>query len=206
MKTLDRKAHWENIYQTKALEEVGWYQPKPHTSLDLLAQLDLAPTAKIIDIGGGDSFLVDHLLDLGYENISVLDISAAALERAQKRLGERAKKVTWIQSDVASFEPKEQYDCWHDRAAFHFLTNEEDAAHYVQAAKQGVRSGGALVLGTFSEQGPKKCSGIAIKQYNEQSLSDALGDAFKKIGCQKVDHQTPSGSLQNFIFCRFKKS
>jgi trans-aconitate methyltransferase len=158
MEHLDRKKHWENIYQTKDLKDVSWYQPTPTTSLDFLKQFNIPTTAKIIDIGGGDSFLVDHLLDLGYTDLTVLDISAASLDRAKQRLGDRATKVKWIVADAATFKPTEQYDFWHDRAAFHFLTQDQEITNYIDSIQKSIKPTGVLVIGTFSEQGPKKCS------------------------------------------------
>ena len=205
MKILDRKKHWENIYQTKDIDEVSWFQPTPETSLNFFKQFHVPKTARIIDIGGGDSFLVDHLLDLNYENISVLDISEVAIEKAKSRLGERSKSVTWIVEDVTTFKPKEKYDFWHDRAAFHFLTSEEDISHYLETAAKNINPEGVLVIGTFSEQGPKKCSGIEIKQYSETSMTSRLKKFFTKIKCITVDHQTPFNTIQNFVFCSFRK-
>ncbi len=205
MEKFDRKKHWKTIYQTKELKEVSWYQPIPETSLYFFRELQLPTTAKVIDVGGGDSFLVDHLLDLGYSDITVLDISALAIERAKQRLGERAKNVTWIVADAAAFTPSEKYDIWHDRAAFHFLTEEADISNYLQTARQYIRAQGVLVIGTFSEQGPKKCSGIAIRQYSETSLPERLKGDFEKIECKTVDHNTPFGTVQNFLFCSFRK-
>jgi ubiquinone/menaquinone biosynthesis C-methylase UbiE len=175
------------------------------TSLYFLKQFDIPTTAKIIDIGGGDSLLVDHLLDLGYTDLSVLDISAASLERAKKRLGNRAKKVKWIVADASSFKPTEKYDLGHDRAAFHFLTQEQEITNYIDTIQKSIKPTGVLVIGTFSEQGPKKCSGIGIKQYSETTMTDRLKKFFKKIKCITVDHQTPFDTIQNFIFCSFKK-
>lgn len=205
MEHLDRKKHWENIYQTKDLKDVSWYQPTPTTSLDFLKQFDIPTTAKIIDIGGGDSFLVDHLLDLGYTDLTVLDISAASLDRAKQRLGDRATKVKWIVADAATFKPTEQYDFWHDRAAFHFLTQEQEITNYIDTIQKSIKPTGVLVIGTFSEQGPKKCSGIDIKQYSETSMTDRLKKFFEKVKCITVDHKTPFDTIQNFIFCSFKK-
>jgi ubiquinone/menaquinone biosynthesis C-methylase UbiE len=205
MEHLDRKKHWENIYQTKDLKDVSWYQPTPTTSLDFLKQFNISTTAKIIDIGGGDSFLVDHLLDLGYTDVTVLDISAASLNRAKQRLGERSTKVKWIVADAATFEPTEQYDFWHDRAAFHFLTQEQEITNYIDTIQRSIKPTGVLVIGTFSEQGPKKCSGIEIKQYSEATMTDRLRKFFEKVKCITVDHQTPFDTIQNFIFCSFKK-
>lgn len=205
MENLNRKKHWENIYQTKDLKEVSWYQPSPTTSLDFSRQLNISKTDKIIDVGGGDSFLVDHLLDLGYQDITVLDISSASLNRAKKRLGERAEKVKWIVEDVTTFKPTEQYDFWHDRAAFHFLTQEQEINKYIDTIQHSIKPGGVLVIGTFSELGPKKCSGLEIKQYSASSMADRLKKFFKNIKCITVDHYTPFGTIQNFIFCSFRK-
>lgn len=205
MENFDRKNHWETIYQTKELNDVSWYQPTPETSLEFITQFNLPKTAKIIDIGGGDSFLVDHLLDLGYQDISVLDISASAIEKAKLRLGEKSNKVKWIVTDITLFKPTEQYDFWHDRAAFHFLTSESDISTYLDTARDAIRSTGNMVIGTFSEQGPKKCSGIEIKQYSESSMTDRLKNIFEKINCITIDHKTPFDTIQNFVFCSFKK-
>lgn len=205
MENFDRKKHWENIYQTKELKDVSWFQPTPETSLDFFKQFSVATTAKVIDIGGGDSFLVDHLLDLGYQDISVLDISAAAIDRAKQRLGDRAKEVKWLVADAATFKPTEKYDFWHDRAAFHFLTDEQEISNYLETARQNINPTGVLVIGTFSEQGPKKCSGIEIKQYSETTMTDRLKNFFEKVKCITVDHKTPFDTIQNFVFCSFRK-
>ncbi|MBK9256914.1 MAG: methyltransferase domain-containing protein [Saprospiraceae bacterium] len=205
MENFDRKKHWENIYQTKELKDVSWFQPTPETSLDFFKQFNVPATAKVIDIGGGDSFLVDHLLDLGYQDISVLDISAAAIDRAKLRLGDKAKNVKWIVTDVATFKPTEKYDFWHDRAAFHFLTDEQEITNYLETAHQNINPTGVMVIGTFSEQGPKKCSGIEIKQYSETTLTNRMKKLFEKIDCKTVDHKTPFDTFQNFVFCSFRK-
>ena len=205
MSNLDRKKHWNNIYQTKSLDEVSWYQQVPATSLDFVKQFKLTKSARIIDIGGGDSYLVDHLLSLGYQDITVLDISEQAIDKAKKRLGKRAKNVKWIISDAANFQPSEKYDFWHDRAAFHFLTDQKEIENYLNTLNKGVKPEGILVIGTFSELGPENCSGINIKQYSEKTITDQLKNFFKKIKCIKVDHETPSGSIQNFLFCSFRR-
>lgn len=205
MNHFDRQKHWENIYQTKELKEVSWFEPTPQTSLDFFIQNDVAHTAKIIDIGGGDSYLVDHLLDLGYRDITVLDISESAINRARQRLGKQAHKVKWIVSDAAVFNPPEKYDFWHDRAAFHFLTDDLEISKYVETANQNINPDGLLVIGTFSENGPKKCSGLEIKQYSEQSLPARFNVFFEKLNCISIDHKTPFDTIQNFTFCSFKK-
>jgi 2-polyprenyl-3-methyl-5-hydroxy-6-metoxy-1,4-benzoquinol methylase len=205
MENFDRKKHWENIYQNKQFNEVSWYQQTPAISLDFIKQYNIPLTAKIIDIGGGDSMLVDHLLELGYQHITVLDISEAALDRAKQRLGTSADSVIWITVDATNFKPVEKYDFWHDRAAFHFLTEEQEIEAYLDTVQKHLNPAGILVLGTFSEQGPKKCSGIEIKQYSENSMTSRLKLFFEKIKCISVDHQTPGGTIQNFIFCSFRK-
>ncbi len=205
MENLERKNHWENIYQTKELKDVSWYQRTPETSLNFIQLANLLRSAKIIDIGGGDSLLVDHLIDLGYLDITVLDISAKSLEKAKQRLGDRASNIHWIVADISNFRPSRKYDLWHDRAAFHFLTDETEIENYVKTVQLCIQPSGILIIGTFSEQGPKKCSGIEIKQYSETSIYERFMSYFERIQCMKVDHQTPSGSIQNFVFCYLRK-
>jgi SAM-dependent methyltransferase len=205
MEPLDRKAHWERIYQTKALTEVSWFEPHPDTSLSFLRQFNVPRSAAIIDVGGGDSLLVDHLLDLGYQDVTVLDLSEAALERAKARLGKRASQVHWIIADAATFRPTRTYDFWHDRAAFHFLTNNAEADAYLRTIREFLSPEGVLVIGTFSEQGPTRCSGLEIKQYSETSMTQRLQRFFEKIRCLTVKHTTPFQTVQEFIFCSFRK-
>jgi ubiquinone/menaquinone biosynthesis C-methylase UbiE len=204
MENFDKQAHWENIYTSKSLNEVSWYQPTPETSLNFIHEFNVPKKAKIIDVGGGDSFLVDHLLMEGYTDITVLDISAAALERAKLRLGKKAQLVKWIVADASKFTPTEHYDFWHDRAAFHFLNSDSEIDAYLNSVHNGLSKNGILVMGTFSENGPKKCSGIKIKQYSENSMVERLNHFFNKIKCINIDHITPSNTIQNFIFCSFK--
>lgn len=201
----ERKNHWENIYRTKPLETVSWYQPVPETSLALIAALHLPKTARIIDIGGGDSLLADHLLRLGYTNLTVLDISETALERAKKRLGPLARQVRWIVSDVVEFVPDAAYDLWHDRAAFHFFTEQPDIAAYREVAAQAVRPGGHMLVATFSIHGPEKCSGKVIKRYDPATLEAVFQDAFRQTGCVETGHSTPGGAVQQFLFCTFQR-
>ncbi|GAA3584935.1 class I SAM-dependent methyltransferase [Snuella lapsa] len=200
---LNRKKHWETVYKTKNPEQVSWTQETPKTSLEFIHSFGLDKTAKIIDIGGGDSKLVDCLIDEGYENITVLDISAKSLEKAKKRLGNKADKVNWIVSDISEFKPKMTYDVWHDRATFHFLTTNNEIKKYVDTARKYVN--GFLTIGAFSENGPKKCSGLDIKQYSEHELTSELENSFVKIKCVTEDHITPFDTKQNFLFCSFKK-
>ena len=203
MMTLDKKKHWETVYKTKNSDQVSWTQETPKTSLAFINSFGLKKNAKIIDIGGGDSKLVDYLLDEGFENITVLDISAKSLEKAKNRLGEKAIKVDWIVSDITEFEPNMTYDIWHDRATFHFLTTTEQIKKYMKIARKSVT--GFLTIGTFSQNGPEKCSGLEIKQYNEEELTSELKNGFDKIKCVTEDHLTPFGTNQNFLFCSFKK-
>ncbi|EAR00021.1 class I SAM-dependent methyltransferase [Maribacter sp. HTCC2170] len=200
---LDRKKHWETVYETKNPKQVSWTQEIPKTSLDFIHSFGLNKTSKIIDIGGGDSKLVDHLLDEGFENITVLDISAKSLEKVKNRLGEKANKVNWIVSDITEFESNMTFDVWHDRATFHFLTSPDQIKKYMITARKSVK--GFLTIGTFSQNGPKQCSGLDIKQYNEDELTSELKDGFVKIKCVTEDHLTPFDTTQNFLFCSFKK-
>mgnify|MGYP000858665700 CR=1 FL=1 len=199
---MSNKEHWEKIYTTKTPQEVSWTQETPTTSLDLIAKYNLPKDAKIIDIGGGDSLLADHLIALGYANITVLDISEAAIERAKTRLGEKANNVTWIVQDITEFTPTENYDLWHDRAVFHFLTTKADIDFYINTVQKWANH---IVLGTFSTGGPIKCSGLEITQYNEQKISDTFCPAFTLLECNNVDHTTPFDTTQNFVFARLSK-
>lgn len=200
---MTNKNHWENVYETKNPDQVSWTQKKPQTSLDFIHSFELKKDAKIIDIGGGDGNLVDFLLEEGFENITVLDISAKALEKAKKRLGKKAEKVQWITTDITEFAPTETYDIWHDRAAFHFLTTPEQISKYLEIAKKSINK--FMILGTFSKNGPTKCSGLEIKQYDEETMSSQFQENFEKINCIIEDHTTPFDTTQNFIFCAFKK-
>jgi cyclopropane fatty-acyl-phospholipid synthase-like methyltransferase len=202
----ERKQHWEKIYATKQPGEMSWTQDYPKTSLDFIHQAHLQKEARIIDIGGGNSRLVDYRLEEGFENISVLDISEEALRRVKERLGDQAEKVEWIVSDVNEFEPKSAYDFWHDRATFHFLTTEPQIVKYLSTARKAVKENGYVTIGTFSEDGPKKCSGLDVKQYSEETLTTELEEGFEKIKCINEEHITPFDTMQHFLFCSFRKS
>jgi SAM-dependent methyltransferase len=197
------KQHWDSVYENKTPDQVSWTQEKPETSLKLIQEAGLPKTAKIIDIGGGDSKLVNYLLDEGYKNITVLDISAKSLDKARKLLGNKASKVTWIVSDISTFKPDTVYDLWHDRAAFHFLTLKEEIERYQNTVQNFVSD--SLIIGTFSKNGPIKCSGLEISQYDEQELTKTFKNHFKKEDCFTTDHITPFNTVQNFQFCRFRK-
>ena len=203
--TQSTKAHWNTIYQNKKPTEVSWFQEKPSISLTLIAQLDLEKSAAIIDIGGGDSLLVDCLLAEGYTNITVLDISEKAIAKAKERVGNQAHKVVWIVSDVLDFLPKKTFDVWHDRAAFHFITSENDIARYLQCSNDSIGTNGTAILGTFAKTGPKKCSGIPIIQYSEAEMTSLFTPVFKKQSVLHDTHRTPFETSQDFLFCSFKK-
>ena len=198
-----RKEHWENIYSTKGMREVSWFQETPQTSLDLIKKLNLKNDAKIIDVGGGDGFFVDELLKLGYTNITVLDVSKNAINRAKERLGEDSNKVKWIVSDITEFVPTEKYDVWHDRAVFHFLTEKKDIAKYKSLVNKSINE--YFVLATFSDEGPSKCSGLEICKYSELDLQKQFEEAFNVVNSFKENHNTPFETTQNFTFSVFQK-
>ena len=201
---INTKDHWDAIYKTKQSNEVSWTQEVPTVSLEFIHKFKIPKNASIIDIGGGDSKLVDVLLAEGYTNISVLDISEAAILRAKNRVGSDSIKVKWIVTDILDFSPTEKYDVWHDRAAFHFQTDPDKIERYLNIVKHAVN--GLVIIGTFSVDGPQKCSGLAIKQYDENGMKEKFEKAdFENIECKREDHITPSGAVQNFVFCSFMK-
>lgn len=202
---MSHKSHWEKIYATKRLDEVSWYQPTPGVSLDFISELNIQKDAAIIDVGGGDSYLADNLLAAGFTDITVLDISEAAINRAKQRLAKDAERINWIVADINDLVIDKKFDCWHDRAAFHFLTTDKQIEKYLTIAQEHISRDGRMIIGTFSTSGPEKCSGLPIKQYSEQSLSGVLKKWFEKIKCITTDHITPFNTVQNFLFCSFKK-
>lgn len=195
--------HWENIYVTKTEDEVSWTQLHPEVSLNLIAKLSHDKSDSIIDIGGGDSRLADHLLAMGYSDITVLDISEAALARARARLGADAEKITWICADIRAFNPERTYDIWHDRACFHFLTDDQDRERYIELV--GKAANKALIIGTFSESGPLKCSGLFVQRYSVEDLQHAFHEQFKMAEQLQYNHDTPFGTQQHFTFGGFIK-
>lgn len=199
----DDKDHWENVYETKNPDEVSWTQKIPQTSLDLIEEASKDRSSKIIDIGGGDSNLTDFLLEKGFKNISVLDISAKALEKTKERLGTQAENVDWIATNITEFKPNRTYDIWHDRATFHFLTTQEEIKKYAEIVRNTVSD--TLIIGTFSVNGPQKCSGLQISQYDKEKLNSIFSQDFELVKSFTEDHITPFNTVQNFIFCQFKK-
>jgi len=202
---MERKEYWNNVFVTKTEKEVSWYQPYPKTSIEFLTALELPLTAKIIDVGGGESYFIETLLDLGYTNLTLLDVSSKAIENVKMRLGEKGAKVTFIVSDVLDFVPTVQYDFWHDRACFHFLTEPEQIEKYADIVDKALSNSGRVFIGVFSEEGPKKCSGLDVKQYTMESLRLVFEKKFQLKGCFIEDHKTPFDTIQNFLFCGFKR-
>ena len=202
---IDKQQHWENIYGQKQLTDVSWYEENPATSLELISALSLPKDASIIDVGGGDSLLADYLLALEYTNITVLDISSKAIERAKIRLGDKAQQIEWIVSDILDFKPTKVYDLWHDRAAFHFLTDEQDQQTYLNKVNLSLKPGAIMVLSTFTEDGPDRCSGLVIRQHSEKSLDKLFGVYFEMLSCTYTNHLTPFQTFQKFIYGTFRR-
>lgn len=202
---VDLKSHWEEVFKTKKADEVSWFQPHLGLSMQLIARAGVSAISPVIDVGGGDSTLVDDLLAQGVVDVSVLDISPEALARARRRLGPRAERVTWIAADVTKAQlPPSHYDLWHDRAAFHFLTNPADRGAYLEVLGHAIRPSGHVVIATFAPDGPERCSGLPIVRYSPESLQAELGPRYELIATEHEAHQTPSGSEQRFVYCLFK--
>lgn len=195
-----RKQHWEGLYASKAPDEVSWYQQMPEQSLNLIEATGTRHDEAVIDVGGGASTLVDHLLGRGFRDVTILDLSAAALAHARKRLGDRADSVIWIEGDVTEFKAPRAYALWHDRAVFHFLTDYGDRQRYVDAVKAALRDRGHLVLSTFGPEGPKRCSGLQIQRYGLERLDEWFGDDFDLRGDALEEHKTPAGKTQQFLY------
>ena len=206
MNDANRKSHWEAVYTTKGENEVSWFQENPAPSLELIELARLTPGSAIVDIGGGASRLVDGLLARGFNRVTVLDISQAALEAARTRLGERASQVQWIVADVTQWHSTQTFDLWHDRAAFHFLTDPADRSAYVARMKQAIKPGGHVIIGTFATDGPERCSGLPVNRYDAAGLAPELGEGFELIGSRRHDHSTPWNSAQRFQFCVFRRT
>ncbi|MEO8326635.1 MAG: class I SAM-dependent methyltransferase [Nitrospirota bacterium] len=202
---MDRKTHWEDVYRTTAAEEFGWYQAHPTLSLNLIQSTGIQKSGSLIDVGGGDSRLVDHLSEHGFEHITVLDLSSAALERAKARLGERANRVTWIEGDITDFHSSTTYDVWHDRALFHFLTEEEDRTRYLESMNRVLHPQGHVIIATFAYEAPATCSGLPVVRYGPEFLALAIGSNFELVESFEELHQTPGGNKQPFIYCRFTR-
>jgi SAM-dependent methyltransferase len=196
------KSHWEKVYGTRAVDTVSWFQPHAERSLKLIRELGIAKEGGILDVGGGASVLVDDLLDDGYVNLSVLDISGAALAAARTRLGLRATRIAWLEADITLAElPRHCYGLWHDRAVFHFLTTPEQREAYVRQVLHAVRPDGHVIIATFAEDGPTECSGLPVVRYDAEHLHDEFGAHFELLGHEREQHLTPAGRIQSFLYC-----
>ncbi|MBI3313934.1 MAG: class I SAM-dependent methyltransferase [Candidatus Omnitrophica bacterium] len=201
-----QKQHWENVYQTKKADQVSWFQPHLSKSLDLIVQSEIGLTASMIDVGGGASTLVDDLLEKGYSDISILDISGTALETSKKRLGNKADKVHWIEGDITNVKlPEKHFDLWHDRAVFHFLTDAASRQKYKKNLAYSLKPGGGLILATFSLKGPERCSGLNVMRYSPELLQAELGKGYRLIKTLEETHPTPFGTTQEFAYCFFRR-
>jgi len=200
-----RQTHWNEVYATKAADKVSWFQPRAAMSMRLIEAARATRDSAIIDIGGGSSVLIDHLLDADFADITVLDVSERALIGSKDRLGARAAEVHWIVSDILAWSPARAYDVWHDRAAFHFLTDAADRAAYRTALLKGLRPGGALIIGTFADDGPQTCSGLPVQRWSANALAAELGPEFRLIESLREDHRTPGGAVQPFAWARFER-
>ncbi len=202
---MDAKSHWEKVYATKAPDAVSWYRAHLETSLALIERAAPDPSSSIIDVGGGESTLVDDLLARGYENITILDVSQIAIDVTKKRLGLAAEQIDWLVADVTDAQLEHgAYDVWHDRAVFHFLTASEHRAAYVRQVGHSVKPGGHVIVSTFGPEGPTKCSGLDVLRYDAESLHDQFGVRFRLVECSKELHRTPFGTTQQFLYCYCK--
>ena len=199
------RSHWEKVYTTKTETEVSWYQPHSLRSLELISTAALDPAAAIVDIGGGASRLVDDLLARGYSDLTVLDVSDAALAKSRLRLGSEAGKVAWVAADITAWHPSRTYDVWHDRAVFHFLTTPESQAVYLAALRAGTAAGWIVIMATFALDGPESCSGLPVQRYSPQMLAARLGPAFSLTRQAEETHETPWGSQQKFSYAVFRR-
>jgi ubiquinone/menaquinone biosynthesis C-methylase UbiE len=206
MEMTDRQVHWDAVYRTRDETGVSWFQENPALSLDLIHATGANAGSSIVDVGGGSSRLVDRLLDEGSEAVTVLDISSEALAIAKKRLGVRATRVQWIVADVTTWAPTQLFDVWHDRAAFHFLTDPSDRAAYAATVSRAVAPNGHVIIATFALDGPERCSGLPISRHDSASLAAVLGRSFKLIESRRQDHSMPSGGVQRFQFSRFQRT
>jgi len=201
----DRKEHWQTVYETKLTDQVSWYQPMPNPSLDALARFHAMPDQSLIDIGGGSSSLAAELLRAGWRDLTVLDISDAALSQARRALGAAQSSIDWVCANITTWCPERTYDIWHDRAVFHFLTDQTERAAYKSALSKGLAEGGLMLIGTFAKDGPETCSGLPVRQYDPDDLAKEFGNSLRVIDSWRETHLTPSGAQQAFTWCAFRK-
>jgi SAM-dependent methyltransferase len=203
--TRERRRHWDGVYAAKQPDEVSWFQRSPTVSLTLIGATGIASDAPIVDVGGGASTLVDHLLADGYTHLTVVDIAAAALDASRHRLGARAAGIDWVVADVIAWRPAARFALWHDRAVFHFLTDERDRRGYLAGLEAGLRPGGIAIISTFAIDGPERCSGLPVQRYSPDTLAAELGPGFALEQSVTEDHVTPVGRTQRFVCCRFRR-
>lgn len=203
---MDRKSHWENVYRTKGRDEISWFRKHLDTSLQMISNTAVSRDAAIIDVGGGNSTLVDDLLEQEFIDVSVLDISAKAINDSKQRLGSKANEVNWIEADITAIKlPKNHFDVWHDRAVFHFLTDAEDRRKYVEIVMSSLKLGGHIIVASFSLDGPEKCSGLDVMRYSPETMQDEFGNDFQLVESTSEIHQTPFGTTQDFVYCYCRK-
>lgn len=203
---MNTKTHWEHIYETKSPTQVSWYQEHAQFSMHYIENTGIRKTDHILDVGGGTSTLVDDLIEAGFQNITILDVSGTALQLARQRLGTKANNVNWIEADITQAElPYQSYDVWHDRAVFHFLTKAIDRQRYIDTVRHSVRKGGHVIVATFASDGPDHCSGLEVMRYNPEGLHNEFGDGFDLVDSTRETHHTPFGTEQKFIYCYCRK-
>lgn len=204
---MERRDHWEQVYSTRQAEKLGWYRPRLDTSLSWIMELDLDKDAALIDVGGGASTLVDDLIDAGFESLTVLDVADSALNAAKKRLGRQSDLVMWLPVDITAYPlPKKRFALWHDRAAFHFLTETTEQDAYCRNLEKALLPGGHVIIATFAPEAPPRCSGMPVQRYDEEQLARRLGDAFTPVRQQREMHITPAGVEQQFLYAEFRRS
>ncbi len=203
---MNRKTHWESVYKTKSDQQVSWFREHLDNSLRMILQTKVGKDAAVIDVGGGSSTLADDLLDHGFADVTVLDISAAALQKSKERLGGKAAQIEWLEADITNVSlPENHYDVWHDRAVFHFLTDPEDRRKYVELVMRSLKPGGHIIVASFGENGPQKCSGLDVVRYNPETMHGEFGSGFKLVKSLNETHETPFGTTQEFIYCYCRK-
>ncbi len=204
---MQNREHWRKVFETRASSEVSWYQPHLATSLELIAKTGVTPDNRIIDVGGGDSTLVDDLIQRGFTNLTVLDIASSAMDRARQRLGDAGSRIEWKEGDIARTSlPEHQYDLWHDRAVFHFLVDEGARREYVSRASNAIKPGGHLIIATFASDGPERCSGLPTMRYSPEALAREFRQEFTLVESRNETHKTPAGKEQKFVYCWFRRN
>lgn len=202
---INNKAHWEKVYSLNSDQDVGWYQEKPGTSLNLILRYSEIDSA-IIDIGAGNANLANELLKAGYADLTVIDISSHAIERSKSKITSGIEKINFLETSVLELKPEKEFEIWHDRAVFHFLWDENEISMYVRNAVSHIASGGYLIIGAFSDKGPEKCSGLAVNRQTAESIRNTFGNSFELLESHTEDHMTPMGKTQNYIFAVLRKS